>query len=136
MWGGWSGRGLAAVTAAAFLLVQVPLMEIAKAESAGARVEVQRSGGVTGPARPLTVRVNGGAMTEKERSTLDGLVADADFFDQPQSFPGPVSPNAMETRVTVEQGGRAHTVTFREGDAHPPQLDALADWVWSHRKLN
>lgn len=120
------------VLAAAAFLVQVEMADMAQGQGDGGRIELQRSGGLAGGVRRPPVGVQENALAEDDRRDLDRLLAAADFFHQPERFAQSGFPDAMEFRLTVERANGRHSVVFRDGDGHPPQLDDLADWVKRH----
>ena len=68
-----------------------------------------------GLAEPVVIEAD--QLGEAEARELDALVADARFFDQPAGAAAPATRSGADQRqftVTVEQGGRRHTLHLPE----------------------
>jgi hypothetical protein len=68
-----------------------------------------------GLAKPVVIEAD--QLPEAEARELDALVADARFFDQPARAPAPPTRGAADQRqltITIEQGGRRHTLHLPE----------------------
>ncbi len=86
------------------------------------RIVYERSGGIANIRRGCTID-----LAELPAASADAwrkLVADADFFNQPATFPAPPGADRFQNRITVEEDGKEHTVRVAEGAA-PPGLAAL-----------
>lgn len=90
-------------------------------------VSFERSGGFTG--RELKVAVNSDELPEAERNQLEQTVKVAGFFDLPEKIGPPRSgADVFQFTITVEDGGRTHTVEF-EQTATPEKLQPLLRWL-------
>lgn len=89
------------------------------------KIKFHQSGGVVGAVRPPKV-IDTDAMPAAEAARWHGLVAAADFFQIPATPPPSPRRDAFSCVVTVEDGGRAHTVQtdYRAGDS---PLDRLLE---------
>lgn len=93
------------------------------------KVEFTTSGGVAyfpGLSRPVTI--DGDALPEAETRTLARLVQAADFFDRPTSLgaPPPGAADMREYTITVEDGGRRHSLRLADPIEDPALQDLLA----------
>lgn len=112
-------------------LLWLGAVAMADAGTGGARVTLEQWVGGAHIRLPAIV-VDASGLPPAEGNALADLLGRAAFFDQPERFPAPGYPDAPETRLTVEEGGRRHAVTYHEGDGHPPALNDLAAWVKRH----
>jgi len=91
----------------------------------GIRVTVTRSGGFAGLTQP-PYELDSADLSSEDAEELERRVAAADFFELPSIVPAAAAaPDAFQYDVTVESGGRHHTV--RAGDVSAPE--ALLDLV-------
>lgn len=95
-------------------------------------IELGRSGGQVPTFRPK-YRLEIKDLSAEERQTLARLLKEADFFHQPDRFPGTGFPDTFEYRLTVQSAEASHTVVFHDQDGHPESLDTITDWVYSHQ---
>jgi emfourin len=86
------------------------------------RIDVRRSGGFAGIDEEVG-SVDTASLAPDTRDELERLVAESDFFALPAAVEGEVGADQYRYEVTVDDGGRAHTVTF-VGD-EGPQVAAL-----------
>jgi hypothetical protein len=93
------------------------------------QIRLQQSGGFAGIEQE-PVRVDADRLPQPERDRLRALVEDAGFFALPPEAPAGIGADLPRYTVTVEDGDRAHTVSWNEdgGDASA-SLRALADAV-------
>jgi hypothetical protein len=89
------------------------------------KIEFRQSGGVAGIVRPPKI-IDTDALPAAEANRWHDLVAAADFFQLPSALPGSPHPDAFSYVVTIEQGGRSHTVQARQGDG-TSALDQLLE---------
>jgi Emfourin len=78
---------------------------------------VRRSGGFAGIEEEIG-SVDTEALPAGTRDEVESLVRDAGFFSLPSTVEGDVGADQFRYEVTVEDGGRAHTVAF-VGDEGP-----------------
>lgn len=85
------------------------------------RVQFQVSGGIghfPGLAAPRTIDVD--ALDAEDGRALKQLVDEARFFELPPRIPAPRGAADYQTyEITVEDGGRAHTVVFTDPVTQP-----------------
>jgi hypothetical protein len=86
------------------------------------RISVRRSGGFAGIEEEVG-SIDTASLAPDTRDEVEALVRQADFFALPAAVEGEVGADQFRYEVTVEDGGRAHTVTF-VGD-EGPQVAAL-----------
>jgi hypothetical protein len=89
------------------------------------RIDFQQSGGVAAIARPPVV-IDTAGMDRQQAQKWHDLVAAADFFNLPPTFPPGPGGDAFSYRITVGQDGRRHTIHTRRG-VGPAALDALIE---------
>ncbi len=89
------------------------------------RVTLVRSGGFAGLRR--TTAIDGAALGPADADALRALVDGARFFALPAAMPAP-QPDRFQYRLTVEEGGRSHTVVVDEA-ALGAELGALVRWL-------
>jgi hypothetical protein len=89
------------------------------------KIEFRQSGGVAGIARPPRT-IDTETLPAADANLWHELVAGADFFQLPAAFPAGPRRDSFTYVVTVEEGGRRHTVRAGQGDG-PPSLDRLLD---------
>jgi hypothetical protein len=88
-------------------------------------IQLQQSGGFAAVRRP-PVTIDTSSLPAADADRWHRLVADAGFFDLPASAdPGPAR-DAFAYQVTVEEGGRRHSVRTTDA-AVPPALRPLLD---------
>jgi hypothetical protein len=89
-----------------------------EAGSENMRVEFATSGGFAyfpGLARPVVIEAD--QLPQEEARKLNDLVAASRFFDQPERVANKMAPGAADYRqhtITINQGGRSHTVIVNE----------------------
>ena len=91
------------------------------------RIDFQRTGGFAG----LTLRKtfdSASLPTDRQRE-LEQLLETSGFFDLPHELhSAEPSADRFQYRLTVERGGRSHTVRAAEATA-PDALRPLLDWL-------
>jgi hypothetical protein len=93
------------------------------------RISVRRSGGFAGIEEEVGALDTTGLAPEA-REELERLVGETDFFALPAAVEGEVGADQFRYEVTVEDEGRAHTVTFvGEGGDQAAALRRLVDAV-------
>jgi Emfourin len=85
-------------------------------------IRVRRTGGFAGIDEEVG-SVDTASLAPDTRDELERLVQETDFFALPAAVEGEVGADQFRYEVTVEDGIRAHTVTF-VGD-EGPQVAAL-----------
>ena len=95
-------------------------------------VELERSGGQVPTFRPK-FRIEAKDLSEEERGSLDRLLKNSDFFNQPSRFSETGHPDTFEYRLTCDWDGQTHTVVLHDQDGHPATLDALVEWILDHK---
>ncbi len=91
------------------------------------RVTLERTGGFAGVR--LSASVDTDKLPSADAQRLRQLVANAHFFSLPETISTPVQqPDRFQYKVTVLDGGRAHTVTAGEV-ALPASLRPLTDFL-------
>jgi hypothetical protein len=101
------------------------------------RVEFATSGGIAyfpGLARPVVIEAN--QLPEDEARKLNDLVAASRFFDQPERTASKMAPGAADYRqhtITIDQGGRSHTLVVNE-PIEDPDLKQLVGFLESQAK--
>ena len=68
--------------------------------------------------------VDSAGLPDDERSAIEGLVRDAEFFALPARL-GAAGPDAFQYDVTIERRGASHRVRLEEGAAPPPLRELL-----------
>jgi emfourin len=87
-----------------------------------------RSGGFAAALR-REAEADTDALPPPEAEAVAALVAGSDFFRLPESIRDPNHPrDQFVYRVTIEQGGRRHTVEVDE-TVVPAALQPLLDWL-------
>ena len=82
------------------------------------RVVFATSGGIAyfpGLARPVTIEAD--QLPKEDARELDDLVAASRFFDRPERVASKMAPGAADYRqhtITIEKGGRSHTLIVSE----------------------
>ena len=80
------------------------------------RIEFKREGGIAhfpGLSKPATIDTE--QLSHEERAELESLVEEVGFFELPVSSPPPRgAADYYQYTVTVEAGGRRHTVRFTD----------------------
>ena len=86
------------------------------------RIRVVQSGGIAGLRREHELDTD--ALPEEARQTLTQLVEGVAFFGL---SPGKASklPDMIQYRVRIEEGDRAHEVTFDDGSGDVPLLELV-----------
>jgi hypothetical protein len=80
--------------------------------------------------RPL-VTIDSGSLPEADGRLLEALVRDARFFDLPARVPAPRGASTPTCHITIEDGGRRHSISVSE----PVQGPALRRLVERLREL-
>ncbi len=88
------------------------------------RITFQRSGGFTG--RTISLTLNLDDLAADQATTLNGLLANADFFNLPADSAKRPVPDEFIYVVTVENGTQSHTVRTSD-TAAPDSLRPLLD---------
>jgi len=86
------------------------------------RVTVRRSGGFAGIDEEVG-SLDTATLVAESRERVASLVQDANFFALPETIEGDVGADQFRYHVTVEDGGRSHTVVFVGEQG--PQVEAL-----------
>lgn len=98
------------------------------------RVRYTRTGGFAAAMR-REYTVDSAAISPEGADELSRLIEAADFFQLPSASP---SPRAMRDtfryRISVEMGGREHTVEMDQA-AVPDRARALLDWLDQRARL-
>jgi len=91
------------------------------------RIKYERSGGLANI--PLKFEVDSKQVSGNKARDLKKLIEEARLFDQPAKPPVSRSaPDQHQYELTVEEGGRTHTI--RTSDiAASPELSNLLDWL-------
>jgi hypothetical protein len=96
------------------------------------KVSVVRGGGLAGVVETTTA--DSETLAPDDAARLRANVDEAGFFDLPGEVPragrGPGGADRFHYAVTVDDGGRSHTVRCAEADL-PAALGALIDWLSS-----
>jgi hypothetical protein len=100
----------------------VPLKGLEKEQQA-IRVEITRSGGITGRFHQSST-IDGTKLSAEDARKLASLIEDSRFFDRPDHYP--IAPDVIATTVTIEMNDKKHSVSF---DATPAELKPLLDWL-------
>ena len=91
------------------------------------RATLERTGGFAG--MHLTSTADTEELPSADAKRLRQLVTNANFFALPAMIiPQPPQPDRFQYKLTIEDGGRVHTVTASES-ALPPGLRPLADFL-------
>lgn len=85
------------------------------------KIVVEKSGGFAGVTARLA-EVDTESAGDRDR--LEGLVRELDFFSLPPRVDGEVGADLEELRLTVDDAGRSHTVSF-PATGGSVQADAL-----------
>ncbi len=98
------------------------------------RLRLSADGGfaaLPGLRRPVTVDLDN--LPEAETRDVRKLIESCDFFSLPERFAAPAgAADYREYTITVEQGGKQHTVRVPEVGG-PPELLKLIDWLEARR---
>jgi hypothetical protein len=87
------------------------------------RINFERTGGFAG--MRLAATIDTATLPADQASGLQGSVEAAHFFDLPARIPSPPqAADEFQYHVTIEAGGKKHTVDVGEGSASPA-LQAL-----------
>jgi hypothetical protein len=92
------------------------------------RIVFERTGGIANIRRTLTIDL--ATLPPQAAAAWEKLVQEANFFNQPATFPAPPGADWFQNRVTVEADGKEHTVRVAEGAAPAdlaPLLERLND---------
>jgi hypothetical protein len=91
------------------------------------KIHFERTGGFAG--LKLRTTVDSESLPRREAERLERLLARSHFFELPLSLEGR-TPGAdrFHYRVTVESGGRTHTVRTSDA-ALPEELRPLVEWL-------
>lgn len=115
----------------------VEARDMTQAGSENMRVEFATSGGIAffpGLARPVVIEAN--QLPEDEARKLGDLVAASRFFDRPAQMAHGMAPGAADYRqhtITIEQGGRSHTVVVNE-PVEDPDMKQLVNFLEGQAK--
>lgn len=93
------------------------------------RIHFERSGGFAG--MTVNVDIDADSLPESERRDLASLVSRASFFSLPAQITGSTPSRGADQfsyRISIESGGRRHTVETSDGAA-PATLIPLLDWL-------
>ncbi|MBI2759266.1 MAG: hypothetical protein HYX49_11380 [Chloroflexi bacterium] len=88
------------------------------------RITFQRSGGFTG--RTISLTLNLDDLPPDQASTLNRLLANANFFNLPADSAKRPVPDEFTYTVTVETGQQSHTIRTSDTSA-PESLRPLLD---------
>ena len=77
------------------------------------RITVTRSGGYAGLSEPIA-DVDSAALPESKRTRLASEIAACKFFTLPETVGGSVGADMFRYEITIEDGGRRHTVAFTD----------------------
>jgi hypothetical protein len=92
-------------------------------------IQFERTGGLAGPAQRRTLALDADALPAPEAEELRGLVRAAGAALAGQSSGGgPDRPDAFRYRLTIDDGGRRHTIEVGEREV-PPALRPLLNWL-------
>jgi len=99
-----------------------------KSAVSNVHITFERSGGVVG--RMVRTNVDSSKLAPEEAQHLAQLVEDSGFFQLPATVQPPAQGGAdrFQYRLTIDDGGRQHSVQMRE-DAVPPPARPLVDWL-------
>jgi hypothetical protein len=95
-------------------------------EGGGLRISVRRSGGFAGIEEGLGA-VDTEALEPAARERVEALVREADFFALPATVEEELGADQFRYEITVEDGGRRHTVTFVGEGGRAAALKRLVD---------
>jgi hypothetical protein len=90
------------------------------------RIQFEQSGGIVAGVRRTPVVVDTATLPPEEAKAWHDLVTAANFFDLPASTPAGNARDAFSYQVTVESGGRQHTVQTQGGPV-PAALSPLIE---------
>lgn len=91
------------------------------------RVSFERTGGFAG--MRVTATIDSEALPPDEEHKLRHMVETTDFFQLPATLPAPAhGADRFVYRLTVESGGRRHTVEASDA-AVPSSLRPLLEWL-------
>ena len=91
------------------------------------RIDLTRTGGVTGMRKALTI--DSGSLSPEEAEKVRALVESANFFNLPAEIPGAAAgADQFLYIITVAAKGREHTVQTSETSADR-SLRPLLDWL-------
>jgi hypothetical protein len=93
-------------------------------------IQFERTGGLAGPAQRRTLALDADALPAPEAEELRGLVRAAGVaaLAGQSSGEGPARPDAFRYRLTIDDGGRRHTIEVGEREV-PPALRPLLNWL-------
>jgi hypothetical protein len=86
------------------------------------RIHFAKEGGLAYiPALAAPVTIDTGALEPEKANTLESMVRQAAFFELPESVGGirPEGADYQTYTITVEDGGRTHTVRVTDMDRNP-----------------
>jgi emfourin len=92
------------------------------------RISVRRSGGFAGIEEQLG-SVDTAELDASARERLERLVDEADFFAAPAVVEGDLGADQFRYEITVEEGGRSHTVTYVGEGGRAADMKRLAEAV-------
>jgi len=91
------------------------------------RIDFQRTGGFAG--LTLRKRLDSASLAPERLRELEQLLETSGFFDLPHELhPAEPAADRFQYRLTVERGGRSHTVQAADAAA-PDSLRPLLDWL-------
>jgi hypothetical protein len=98
------------------------------------RLSLVRTGGLAGMRREATLDTE--RLEPSRAAELRRLFADARLADlAPAVSEGTGSPDRFRYTLTIEEGGRKHTIRFGEDDAPEPAL-RFVEAVWREASTN
>jgi uncharacterized lipoprotein len=92
------------------------------------RISVRRSGGFAGIDEEVG-SVDTAALDAGAREPIESLVREAGFFELPAAVEGDLGADQFRYEVSVEDGGRSHTVVFTGESGPAAPLKRLVDAV-------
>ena len=87
-------------------------------------ISYERTGGFAG--MRLAVSVESGSLPAADADALQKLVKAADFFNLTDAQPARAIPDGFQYTISVEDGGKQHTLHLHDG-AIPDKLQPLLD---------
>lgn len=97
-----------------------------RSRASAVKVHYVNSGGF--PEKVWVADIDSTRLSAEDVRKLRQLIEDGRFFEQPGSFPSQLPVDGMDVTITVEMGGRKHTVTGGQGRL-PSELRPLIQWL-------